>query len=115
MMSGILGRCGVKQMDDTKPLYEKLIYENQDKFYELRLTVSDFRDKQYLNIRKYFQSYEGDFVPSREGISMEASLHNIFALLEGLIELCSLEESKEVIDRYFKERVDALSISDPKP
>lgn len=83
--------------------YEKLIYENPDKFYQLRLTVSEFRNTYYVNVRKYFQSYEGDFLPSKEGISMEASINNISSLLEGLLEIVSQEEAKETITKIYKE------------
>lgn len=81
--------------------YEKLIYENTEKFYQLRLTVSEFRDKYYVNIRKYFQTYEGDFQASKEGVSMEASMGNISALLEGLLEIVSKEEGKELITKVY--------------
>ena len=81
--------------------YEKLIYENLDKFYQLKLTVSEFREKYYFNLRKYFQSYEGDFVPSREGVSMEASLDNIYALMDGIFEVLSKAEGEEIIRHYY--------------
>jgi len=84
--------------------YEKLIYHNEDKFYQLRLTVSEFRDKYYVNVRKYFQTYEGDFQASREGVSMEASMGNISALLEGLLEIVSNEEGQELIKKLYNER-----------
>ena len=90
-------------------LYEKLIYENVDKFYQLKLTISDFRDKQYVNIRKYFLSYEGEYIPSKEGISMEASITNVHSLLEGLIELCSKEEARDLMTKYFGERISDLN------
>jgi len=80
--------------------YEKTIYHNEDKFYQLKLTVSEFRDKYYINIRKYFQSYEGEFVPSKEGVSMEASIDNIYALLDGLFEIVSKGEAEEIIGHY---------------
>ena len=80
--------------------YEKTIYENSEKFYQLKLTLSEFRDKYYLNIRKYFQSYEGDFVPSREGVSMEASVENIYALLDGLFDIVSRGEAREIVEYY---------------
>lgn len=80
--------------------YEKTIYENVEKFYQLKLTLSEFRDKYYVNIRKYFQSYEGDFVPSREGVSMEASVENIYALLDGLFDIVSQGEAREIVERY---------------
>jgi hypothetical protein len=81
--------------------YERLIYHNEDKFYQLKLTVSEFREKYYLNIRKYFQSYEGDFVPSREGVSMELSLTNIYELMDGMLEILSTAEGEEIIKRYY--------------
>lgn len=91
-------------MSDEPELYEKLIYTNEDKFYQLRLTCNEFRDKYYVHIRKYFMTYEGDYQASKEGISMEASMSNIFALLDGLMEIVSKEESIELIDAYFSNK-----------
>ena len=85
----------------SEVLYEKLIYENPDKFYQLRLTVSEFRDKYYVNVRKYFLSYESEWIPSKEGISMEASMGNISALLEGLLEITAKEEGRELITKVY--------------
>ena len=85
----------------SNELYEKLIYENEIKGYQLKLVVNEFKGIQYIHIRQYFLSYEGDFIASKEGISMEASISNITALLNGLIEICSKEESKEAIHNYF--------------
>lgn len=85
----------------SEELYTKLIYQNDDKFYQLRLVVNEFKDKQYIHLRKYFLNYEGEYVASKEGISMEAGIDNIFSLLDGLIEICSLEEAKTVIEKYF--------------
>jgi hypothetical protein len=80
--------------------YERTIYHNEEKFYQLKLTLSEFRDKYYVNLRKYFQSYEGDFVPSKEGVSMEASMENIYALLDGLFDIVSKGEAEEIIKHY---------------
>ena len=96
-------------MSDSAVLYEKLIYENEAKFYQLRLTVSEFRGIQYVNVRKYFLTYEGDYQASKEGISMEASISNVHSLLEGLIELCSKEEAKDLMNKYFGERISDLN------
>lgn len=91
-------------MDDDN-LYEKLIYQNDDKFYQLRLVANEFRGKQYIHIRKYFQTYEGDYQASREGVSMEASIVNILTLLDGLLELVSKEEETSLINTHFKDRL----------
>lgn len=91
-------------MDNESPvLYEKLIYENEPKAYQVKLVVNEFRGVQYVHLRKYFLSYEGEYIPSREGISMEASMHNILSLLDGMVELCSYEETSEVVTKYFSD------------
>lgn len=90
-------------------LYEKIIYENEPKAYQLKLVVNEFRGVQYVHIRKYFLSYEGEYIASREGISMEASMHNILSLLEGLIELCSKEEASQAINKHFSDILCNLS------
>lgn len=87
-------------MLDSPDVYEKLIYQNDDKFYQLKLTVSEFREKYYVNIRKYFLSYEGEYIPSREGVSMEASLDNILSLLDGLMEIVSKEEARDMVKKH---------------
>lgn len=89
-------------LDDSNIVYQKLIYENADKFYRLYLTVSEFRDRYYVNIRKYFQSYEGEFIPSKEGVSMEASINNVSSLLEGLLEIASQEEGAQMIKALYE-------------
>lgn len=89
---------------DSELLYKKVIYDNPDKFYQLNLTVSEFREKFYVNIRKYFQSFEGDFIPSKEGISMEASISNVLSLLDGIIDIVAKEEAIELIDDYFRNK-----------
>jgi hypothetical protein len=48
-------------------------------------------------------SYEGEWIPSREGVSIPASLQNIYALLDGLLEICSEAEGHEIIETYAKQ------------
>ena len=91
-----------------QPLYEKIISENLDKGSQLRLVVNEFRDVQYLHLRKYFLSYEGDWVPTKEGASMPATIQSIYSLLDGLVEICSNEESIDAINIHFSEKIDEL-------
>ena len=93
---------------ESQPLYEKVIYQNDLKFYQLKLVLNEFRDKQYLHLRKYFLSFDEGYIASREGASMEASMANIFALLDGLLELVSGAEGDEAIERYFKDKISNL-------
>jgi hypothetical protein len=85
---------------DSNILYEKLIEENLDKGFQIKLVVNDFKDVTYLQLRKYFLSYEGEWIPSREGVSIPASLQNIYSLLDGLFDICSTAEGHEIIETY---------------
>lgn len=90
------------------PLYEKVISENLEKGTQLRLVVNDFRDVQYLHLRKYYLSYDEGFVPTKEGASMPATISSIYALLDGLVEICSFEESIDSITKHFQDKIDQL-------
>lgn len=95
-------------MSEEGPLYEKIISENMEKGSQLRLVVNEFRGVQYLHLRKYFLSYDEGFVPTKEGASMPATIAGIYALLDGLIEICSYEESIDSITKHFAEKIDEL-------
>lgn len=94
-------------MSDT-PLYEKVLSENLDKGKQLRLVLNEFRDTEYLHLRTYYLDYEGDWKPTKEGASMPATLASIYALLDGLIEICSLNESIDSISEHFGEKLREL-------
>ena len=86
---------------DSNILFDRLIEENLDKGFQVRLVVNEFREIVYLQLRKYFLSYEGEWIPSREGVSIPASLENIYNLLDGLVEICAEAEGKEIIEKYY--------------
>jgi len=85
---------------DSNILYEKLIEENMDKGFQVKLVVNDFRETTYIQLRKYFLSYEGDWVASREGVSIPASMENIYSLLDGLLDICAKAEGEEIVRHY---------------
>lgn len=85
---------------DSNILYDKLIEENLEKGYQVKLVVNDFRDTTYIQLRKYFLSYEGEWIPSREGVSIPASTENIYAMLDGLFDICSKAEGEDIIKHY---------------
>jgi len=86
-------------MDDNI-YYNKVIEENMDKGFQVRLVINEFRDVQYIQLRKYFLTYEGDWQASREGISIPASIENIYGLLDGLLDICAEAEGEDIIRHY---------------
>ena len=89
-------------MDDNIH-YNKLIEENMDKGFQVRLVVNEFREIEYIQLRKYFLTYEGEWQASREGISIPASTENIYALLDGLLDICAKAEGEDIIRHYAAE------------
>jgi len=83
--------------------YSKIISENMDKGEQVRLAVNDFRGVQYFQFRKYFLSYEGDWLPSKEGVSIPLSLDTITLILDGIADICSQAEATEIFKRYTDE------------
>lgn len=73
-----------------------------EKGFQVRLVINDFKEVTYIQLRKYFLSYEGEWVPSKEGISIPASIENIYALLDGLFAICAEAEAAEVVEKYYK-------------
>jgi len=92
-------------MSDSTVLYEKIIFENTEKGLQLRLVLNEFREKQYLHLRKYFLSFDDGYIPTKEGASMEASIHNIYALLDGLLELVAGAEGIDGIEHHFSNKI----------
>lgn len=81
--------------------YSKLIEENYDKGFQVRFVINDFRDTTYFQLRKYFLSFDGEWIPSREGVSIPASIENLKAVMDGLLDVCAQAEGEEIITYYY--------------
>lgn len=77
--------------------YSKIISENLDKSEQIRLTVSEFRGIEYLHFRKYFQSFEGDWLPTDIGVTIEANFNNVSNVLLGLYDILAKAEVRQIL------------------
>ena len=96
---------------NTPPYYEKEIYYNEDKHEKICLTISVFRDIEWLSIRKYYQDFDEEWKPGNEGISMPLDLENSRQLFVGLVEILSLAESKSILEKEFKDILDQIYLT----
>ena len=80
---------------------DKIIAENRHG--QFRVTLNEFRGKEYLHIRKYFQNFEGEWQPTKEGFSIELSINGSLVLFDALFCILSKSEGKEVLHEHFKE------------
>lgn len=95
-------------MSDSEIVYEKLIHQNDEKGYQLKLVLNTFRDIEYIHLRKYFLSFDEGFLPSREGVAIPATISNIYTLLDGLIEICSKAETLDSMLKHFEDKISDL-------
>lgn len=96
----------------SEPVYEKLIFENSEKGFQIKLVISEFRDIEYLHLRKYFMSFEDGYVPTKEGISIPVSIQSVHALLDGLIEICAKAEGMDSIQNHLASKLSDLNLQD---
>mgnify|MGYP001273908163 FL=1 len=85
--------------------YEKVISINEDNSEQVRLVVNSFRGKEYLHLRKYYQDFDEQWKPSKDGIAMSIDFDNTRELFQGLVEIISLAESKEILEREFADLI----------
>jgi hypothetical protein len=91
--------------EESNPVYEKIIFENEAKGFQLRLVVNTFRDVQYLHIRKYFLSFDEGYIPSKEGISFPYDIQSTYQLLDGLMDIVSHEENIDAVKKHFTDKI----------
>jgi len=90
--------------------FSRIIQETDTE--QVRVTVSEFKGTQYLQIRKYFQDFEGLWVPTPKGISMPLGISNTLGLFLAISELMSnaeialIDESLQEVIYLYKKAVD---------
>ena len=87
--------------EDREYIVEKILYTNEEQAYQYRLTVSEFRGVVYINIRKFFLSFEEAYIPSREGATFPLTVPSLTNLLDGLMEIATKADKDEALTKYF--------------
>jgi len=98
-------------LHEAPEIYEKIISENEEATEQIRLTINTFREVEYLHLRKYYLDFDGDFKPSKDGVAMKLNFSNSRGLFEGLVEIISLAEAKDILEEQFKDILDKIYLS----
>ena len=96
------------ELHEAPALYEKLIQYNEARHEKVYLSINTFRDVEYLSIRKYYQDFDEEWKPTKDGVSMVLDFENSKALFDGLVEILSLSEVKGILETHFKETLDDI-------
>jgi len=92
----------------AEDIYSRVIFEDDYKQFQIRLTINEFRGVEYLHLRRYYMSFEEEWLPSSEGISIPIDFENCRELLIGMAEIVSLAESREVLEEEFGDLIKEL-------
>ena len=82
-------------------IYSKVIYQSE--FKQIRMTISEFKDVEYIHFREYFQDFDEDQKTTNKGIYIHLDIESSKEVFRGISEVLSLAENKEVIEEYFSE------------
>ena len=55
--------------------------------------------------------FEGDYKPSKDGVAMSLDFQNSKLLFEGLVEILSLAEAKQILETHFKDILDEIYLT----
>lgn len=92
----------------TPPIYERVLHVEEDKGYQVRLSINTFKGIEYLHVRKYYKDFDGEWAPSVQGVAMPLTFDNSRELFSALVEILSLAESKDILEKQFKEELDNI-------
>ena len=96
------------QLYEEPSVYEHTIHYDEEKQTQIRVTVNTFRGTEYISLRKYYQDFDEEWKPSKEGVTMPIDFTNSKNLFEALVEIISLAEAKDVLETHFKEVLDNI-------
>lgn len=90
--------------DGQDDLLSEVVYENEVKGLQIRLTVSEFRGNYYLGLRKWVVNLEEDWLPTKQGFSWPYKLETTKSLFSALVAILSQAEVlHEVLDNLHYE------------
>lgn len=81
--------------DDFSGHEDKLnavILSNESQGIQLRMTVSEFMGRYYMGVRRYFLSFEGEWLPTKQGVSWAYDLETTTNMFGAFCEILSEAE-----------------------
>lgn len=87
---------------------EELYYIIKEEDYsQVRLTVNEFRGKEYLHLREYYIDFDEEWHPTPKGLAIELDVDSVRKLFSSVCDIMSQAESKEVIKEYFGDLINS--------
>lgn len=94
---------------NSETLMSEIVSESEDGFEQIRVTVNEFRDIQYLHIRKYYMDFDEEWLPTPQGIAIPVTLTNISSLFRALTKILA---DSEVLDTVLEFQKDVSTLDE---
>lgn len=96
----------METLDGHEDVLEVNLLEDELKGVLYKLTITEFRNKNYLSIRQWYLDFEGEYAPTRNGFTVPYTLDTTVALFDSLSELLSDAEVLETVAKHSKVKTD---------
>jgi hypothetical protein len=83
--------------------YSKIIVN--EPYRQVRLTINEFREEEYLHLREYYLDFEEEWKPTNKGIAIPLELDTSKELFIAFSEIISIAESKTVLEEFFGDTI----------
>ncbi len=83
--------------------YSKIIVN--EPYRQVRLTINEFREEEYLHLREYYLDFEEEWKPTNKGIAIPLELDTSKELFIAFSEIISIAESKMVLEEFFGDTI----------
>lgn len=89
--------------DESEVLVEEILSEDEVKGKQIRFVISSFRGMHYMHLREYYLGFEGDYLPSKNGMNIPVSIEATNTLFRALAKAISKSELKFILDDIYNE------------
>lgn len=66
------------------------------------MRLVEYGVREFLDCRVYYLGFEEDWLPTKEGFRIEATLETIAAVFDALVDLLSNEEVRVYVEKFIK-------------
>ncbi len=86
-------------------LVESIIFDNPKKGLQYRFSISEFREQYYISIREWIIGFEGEWMPTRNGMTFPYNMHTSYGLFRAFVDVLSQAEVlQELTEKLESER-----------
>ena len=89
--------------NESEVLIDEILSEDEVKGKQIRFVISSFRGMHYMHLREYYLGFEGEYLPSKNGMNIPVSINATNTLMRALAKAISKSELKSILDDIYNE------------